>query len=98
MISWGPMKEKIEKIKRHAREAPVSSDDGAEVQGLSDALSVLQMREREFHQQLEETNRTVERERGRAEVKLLTSLWLKPTILTIDDDYYYVLHGSVYII
>ena len=54
--------QKIEKIKQFAREAPVSSDDGAEVQGLRDALSVSQTREREFHQQLE-------RERERAEVK-----------------------------
>ena len=53
--------EKSEKIKRYAREAQVSSDDGAEVQGLRDALSVL-------HQQLEEANRRVERERERAEV------------------------------
>ena len=43
------IQEKIEKIKLFAREAAVSSDDGAEVQGLRDALSVLQTREREFH-------------------------------------------------
>ena len=60
--------EKIEKIKQFSREAQVSSDDGAEVQGLRDALSVLQTRERELHQQLEEANRRVERERERAEV------------------------------
>ena len=65
------LQKKIEKIKQFAREAPVSSDDGAEVQGLRDALSVSQnlMRERELHQQLEEANRRVERERERAEVK-----------------------------
>ena len=61
--------EKIEKIKQFAREAPVSSDDGAEVQGLRDALSVSQTRERELHQQLKEANRRIERERERAEVK-----------------------------
>ena len=57
--------EKIEKIKRFAREAPaVSSDDGAEVQGLRDTLRVLQMRERELRQQLEGATRLrVERER-----------------------------------
>ena len=60
--------EKSEKIKQYAREAQVSSDDGAEVQGLRDALSVLQMRERELHQQQEEANRRVKRERERAEV------------------------------
>ena len=54
--------EKIEKIKQFIREAPVSSGDGAEVQGLRDALSVSQTRERELHQQLEG-------ERERAEVK-----------------------------
>ena len=62
------IQEKVEKIKRFAREAQVSSDDGAEVQGLRDALSVLQTRERELHQQLEEANRRMERERERAEV------------------------------
>ena len=47
------IQEKIEKIKQFAREAPaVSSDDGAEVQGLRDALRVLQMRERELHQRI----------------------------------------------
>ena len=65
------LQKKIEKIKQFAREAPVSSDDRAEVQGLMDASSVSQnlMRERELHQQLEEANRRVERERERAEVK-----------------------------
>ena len=62
------IQEKIEKIKQVAREAQVSSDDGAEIQGLRDALSVLQTRERELHQQLEEANRRVERETERAEV------------------------------
>ena len=47
----------------------MSSDDGAEVQGLRDALSVSQTRERELHQQLKEANRRVERETERAEVK-----------------------------
>ena len=66
--------EKSEKIKRYAREAQVSSDDGAEVQGLREALSVLQTRERELHQQLEEANRRVERERERAEVNRYNTL------------------------
>ena len=66
--------EKIEKIKQFAREAQVSSDDGAEVQDLRDALSVLQTRERELHQQLEEANRRVERERERAEVNSCISV------------------------
>ena len=56
------LQEKIEKIKQSVRDTPVSSDDGAEVQGLRDALSVSQTRERELHQQLE-------RERERAKVK-----------------------------
>ena len=48
--------EKIEKIKQFAREAPaVSSDDGAEVQGLRDALRVSERRERELHQRIEVT-------------------------------------------
>ena len=48
------IQEKIEKIKQFAREAPaVSRDDGAEVQGLRDALRVLQMRERELYQRIE---------------------------------------------
>ena len=62
------IQEKIEKIKQVAREAQVSSDDGAEIQGLREALSVLQTRERELHQQLEEAIRRIERERERAEV------------------------------
>ena len=46
--------EKIEKIKQFARDAPaVSRDDGAEVQGLRDALRSSQMRERELHQRIE---------------------------------------------
>ena len=44
--------EKIEKIKQFASEAPVSSDDGAEVQGLRATLSVLQIRERELQQKV----------------------------------------------
>ena len=62
------IQEKIEKIKQVAREAQVSSDDGAEIQGLREALSVLQTRERELHQQLEEAIRRIEREKERAEV------------------------------
>ena len=59
------IQEKIEKIKQFAREAQMSSDEGAEVQGLRDALSVLQTRERELQ---EEADRRVKRERERAEV------------------------------
>ena len=66
------IQEKIEKIKQVAREAQVSGDDGAEIQGLREALSVLQTRERELHQQLEESNRRVEGERERAEVNPIT--------------------------
>ena len=48
------IQEKIEKIKQFAREAPaVSRDDGADVQGLRDALRSSQMRERELHQRIE---------------------------------------------
>ena len=48
------IQEKIEKIKQFARAAPaVSSGDGAEVEGLRDALRVVQMRERELHQRIE---------------------------------------------
>ena len=43
---------KFEKIKQFAREVPVPSDEGAEVQGLRDALSILQMREGELCRQL----------------------------------------------
>ena len=68
------IQEKIEKIKQVAREAQVSSDDGTEIQGLREALSVLQTRERELHQQLEESNRRVEGERERAEVNPITFL------------------------
>ena len=62
------IQEKIENIKQFARGAQVSSDDGAEVQGLRDALSVLQTRDRGLCQQLEEANRRVEKHRVRAEV------------------------------
>ena len=52
------VQEKIQEIKRFAREAAVvSSDNGGEVEGLRDALRVLQMREMEFRQQLEEADR-----------------------------------------
>ena len=55
------IQEKIEKIKRFARAAPaVSSGDGAEVEGLRDALRAVQMRERELQQQLEDANTRVE--------------------------------------
>ena len=48
------IQEKIEKIKQFARDAPaVSRDDGAEVQGLRDALRSSKMRERELHQRIE---------------------------------------------
>ena len=48
--------EKIEKIRQFAQEVPaVSSDDGAEVQGLRDSLRSSQMKERELHQRIEVT-------------------------------------------
>ena len=50
------IQEKIEKIKQFAREAPAVSSargDGAEVQGLRDALRASQRRERELHQRIE---------------------------------------------
>ena len=56
--------EKIEKIKQFARAAPaVSSGDGAEVEGLRDALRAVQMRERELQQQLEDANTKVEQKK-----------------------------------
>ena len=61
-----------EKIKQFARAAPaVSSGDGAEVEGLRDALRAVQMRERELQQQLEDANTRVEQERERIKVILL---------------------------
>ena len=55
------IQEKIEKIKQFARAAPaVSSGDGAEVEGLRDALRAVQMRERELQRQLEDANTRVE--------------------------------------
>ena len=66
------IQEKIEKIKQFARAAPVvSSGDGAEVEGLRDALRAVQMRERELQQQLEDANTRVEQERERIKVLLL---------------------------
>ena len=66
------IQEKIEKIKQFARAAPaVSSGDGAEVEGLRDALRAVQMRERELQQQLEDANMRVEQERERNKVLLL---------------------------
>ena len=63
------IQEKIEKIKQFARAAPaVSSGDGAEVEGLRDALRAVQMRERELQQQLEDANMRVEQERERIKV------------------------------
>ena len=48
------IQEKVEKIKQFVREASaVSGDNGAEVQGLRDALRVSQMRERELHHRIE---------------------------------------------
>ena len=70
--SNGRLQEKIKKIKQFARAAPaVSSGDGAEVEGLRDALRAVQMRERELQQQLEDANMTVEQERERNKVLLL---------------------------
>ena len=55
------IQEKIEKIKRFARAGPaVSSGDGAEAEGLRDALRAVQMRERELQQQLEDANTAME--------------------------------------
>ena len=60
-----------EKIKQFARAAPaVSSGDGAEVEGLRDALRAVQMRERELQQQLEDANMRVEQERERNKVDM----------------------------
>ena len=59
--------EKIEKIKQLTR--AVSSGDGAEVEGLRDALRAVQMRERELQQQLEDANMRVEQERERNKVQ-----------------------------
>ena len=62
--------EKVEKIKQFAREAPIlSTDDSAEVQSLRDTLAVLWIRERELTKQVQEANRTLERERERTKVK-----------------------------
>ena len=69
------LQRKIEKIKQLAREAPaVSSDDGAEVQGLRDALRISQSRERELYRQLEEANRRVVRERE-GELRYMYKNW-----------------------
>ena len=58
-----------EKIKQLARAIPaVSSGDGAEVEGLRDALRAVQMRERELQQQLVDANMRVEQERERNKV------------------------------
>ena len=58
------IQEKIEKIKQLARAVPaVSSGDGAEVEGLRDALRAVQMRERELQQQLEDANMRVEQKK-----------------------------------
>ena len=63
------IQEKIGKIKQFARAASaVSSGDGAEVEGLRDALRAVQMRERELQQQLEDANMRVEQERERYKV------------------------------
>ena len=76
------IQEKLEKIKQFAREAPaVSSDNRAEVQGLRDALAILQTRERELRRQLQEANRRLERERERAKVRQITRLmWLNQVL------------------
>ena len=47
------IQEKIDKIKQFARAVPaVSSGDGAEVEGLRDALRAVQMRERELNRRI----------------------------------------------
>ena len=66
-----------EKIKQFARAVPaVSSGDGAEVEGLRDALRAVQMRERELQQQLEDANMRVEQERERNKVIFLRYIFL----------------------
>ena len=63
------IQEKIEKIKQFARAGPaVSSGDGAEVEGLRDALRGVQ---KELYQQLEDANMRVEQGRERIKVILL---------------------------
>ena len=48
------IQEKIEKIKQFARAAPaVSCGDGAEVEGLRDALRIVQIRERELNRRIQ---------------------------------------------
>ena len=79
--------EKIEKIKQFARAVPaVSSGDGAEVEGLRDALRAVQMRERELQQQLEDAKR-VEQERERIKVyitpEIYSFLGLSPVTLLL---------------
>ena len=80
--------EKIEKIKQLARAVPaVSSGDGAEVEGLRDALRAVQMRERELQQQLEDANMRVEQERERIKVyitpEIYSFLGLSPVTLLL---------------
>ena len=71
------IQEKIEKIKHFARAVPaVASGDGAEVEGLRDALRAVQMRERKLHQQLEDANTRVEQERERNKVIFLRYFFL----------------------
>ena len=62
---------KIEKMKQ---------DDAVEIQGLRDSLSVLQAREKELHQQLEEANRRLERASERAEVKHLKVIMVQTNL------------------
>ena len=70
------IQEKIEKIRQFARAAPVvSSGDGAEVEGLRDALRAVQMRERELQQQLEDANTRVEQGRERIKVYITPEIY-----------------------
>ena len=68
-----------EKIKQLARAIPaVSSGDGAEVEGLRDALRAVQMRERELQQQLEDANTTMEQR-----IKVRIILAINNTCITV---------------
>ena len=66
-----------DKIKQFTRAVPaMSSGNGAEVEGLRDALRAVQMRERELQQQLEDANMRVEQERERIKVIAIIVLLL----------------------
>ena len=66
--SNGRLQEKIKQLARATPSVSSSTGDGDEVEGLRNAIRVLQLRERELHQQLEDANITVKRERERNKV------------------------------